>query len=149
MIPRNSIISIIFFVCLALTAPGVQAAEPLVLQQIMKDLGKNMQDIADGISREDWDGVENTATLIADHPAPPLFEKVRILSFVGTNVRKYKAHNAATHDHAQALGKAAKAGDGTGAILAFQNLQTSCYNCHSEFRKPFVAHFYGNKDTLQ
>ena len=44
---------------------------------------------------------------------------------------------------AQAVGKAAKAKDGQGVILAFQKLQTSCYNCHSEFRKPFVEHFYG------
>jgi len=49
----------------------------------------------------------------------------------------------------QAAGKAANAKDGQGVILAFQKLQTSCYNCHSEFRKPFVEHFYGKKDAVQ
>jgi cytochrome c556 len=146
---RNAVLGLFVLTCLALAAPGVQAAEPLALQKIMKDLGKNMQDISGGISREDWALVENTALLIADHPQPGLLEKMRILSFVGTNVGKYKAYNAATHDHARAAGKAAKIRDGAGVVLAFQKLQASCDNCHSEFRKPFVAHFYGKQDTLQ
>jgi cytochrome c556 len=28
-------------------------------------------------------------------------------------------------------------------IAAFQSVQTGCYGCHQEFRKPFVEHFYG------
>jgi hypothetical protein len=132
-------------VCLAFAATGAQAAEPLALQKIMQDLGLNMQLITDGISRDDWELVEKTSSLIADHPRPPLAEKMRILSFAGTDMGKFKAYDGATHDQAQALGKAAKTQDGQGVILAFQKLQTSCYNCHSEFRKPFVAHFYGTR----
>ena len=130
-------------------AGGASAADPLVLKKIMKDLGRNMQVITDGISREDWELVEKTAPLIADHPKPPFGEKLRILGFVGTNMDKYKEYDGETHDHAQAVGKAAKAKDGPGVILAFQKLQTSCYNCHIEFRKPFVAHFYGKRDAVQ
>lgn len=124
-------------------------AAPLALRQVMKDLGKNLQAITDGVSREDWELVAKIASLIADHPQPPLGEKMRILSFVGTNMGKYKAYDDATQEQAQAVGKAAKAKDGPGVILAFQKLQTSCHNCHSEFRKPFVAHFYGKKDAVQ
>lgn len=134
--------------CLALTAigaSGAQAAEPLALQKVMRDLGSNMQTITDGISRGDWELVEKTAPLIADHPQPPLAEKLRIMRFVGSDMGKYKAHDSETHAQAQALGKAAKAGDGAGVILAFQKLQTSCYDCHREFRKPFVNHFYGTR----
>ncbi|MBE9564814.1 MAG: cytochrome C, partial [Proteobacteria bacterium] len=58
----------------------------------MRDMGKNMQVIADGISREDWKLIEKTAPLIADHPQPPISEKVRILAFVGTDVSKFKGH---------------------------------------------------------
>jgi cytochrome c556 len=129
--------------CLVLSATGVQAAEPLALQKVMKDLGINMQVITDGISRGDWDLVEKTASLVADHPRPPLSEKMRIIRFVGTDMSKFKAFDGETHDQAQAVARAAKAKDGPGVILAFQKLQTSCYNCHSEFRKPFIEHFYG------
>lgn len=121
----------------------------LALRKIMKGLGMNMQAITDGISRGDWALVEKTAQLVADHPQPPLGEKMRIMGFVGTNMGKFKAHDAETHDQAQAVGQAAKAKDGPGVILVFQKLQTSCYNCHSEFRKPFVAHFYGKQDAVQ
>lgn len=146
---RNLVLSLFASSCLAFASTVVQAAEPLVLQKVMKDLGKNMQTITDGISRGDWELVEKTAPLIADHPQPPMTEKMRIMSFMGTNMGKFKAHDGETHDQAQAVGKAAKAKDGPGVILAFQKLQTSCYNCHSEFRKPFVEHFYGKKDAVQ
>lgn len=146
---RNLILNLVSSACLALAATGAQATEPLVLQKVMKDLGKNMQTITDGISRGDWDLVEKTAPLIADHPQPPFSEKIRIMSFVGTDMAKYKAYDGETHDQAQAVGTAAKAKNGPGVILAFQKLQTNCDNCHSEFRKPFVAHFYGKKDVVQ
>lgn len=147
--PRNVVLNLFASSCLLFAASGVHAAEPLALQKVMKDLGKNMQTITDGISRGDWELVEKTAPLIADHPQPPMMEKMRIMSFMGTNMGKFKAHDGETHDQAQAVGKAAKAKDGPGVILAFQKLQTSCYNCHSEFRKPFVEHFYGKKDAVQ
>jgi len=147
--PCNAVLNHFASCCLLFAASGAQAAEPLALQKVMKDLGKNMQTITDGISREDWALVEKTAPLIADHPQPPMMEKMRIMSFVGTNMGKFKAHDGETHEQAQAVGKAAKAKDGPGVILAFQKLQTSCYNCHSEFRKPFVEHFYGKKDAVQ
>ena len=147
--PRKMIFNLLASSCLLFAASGAHAAEPLALQKIMKDLGKNMQLITDGISRGDWELVEKTAPLIADHPKPPFGEKLRILGFVGTNMNKYKDYDGETHDHAQAVGKAAKGKDGREVILAFEKLQTSCYNCHNEFRKPFVEHFYGKKNAVQ
>lgn len=131
--------------CLLFAPGGAHAAEPLALQKIMKDLGKNMQVITDGISREDWELIAKTAPLVADHPQPPVAERMRILRFVGADMGKFKAHDGETHTQALAVGKAAQAKDGPGVILAFQKLQTSCYNCHSDFRKPFVEHFYGKQ----
>lgn len=65
-------------VTLSLSISQAQAAEPLELQKVMKELGKNMQVITDGISREDWELVSRTAPLIASHPQPPATEKMRI-----------------------------------------------------------------------
>ena len=147
--PRNGAFNLFAASCLFFAASGAHAAEPLALQQIMKDLGKNMQLITDGISREDWERVGKAAALIADHPQPPLAEKMRILRFVGTRMGKFKAYDGETHDQALAVGKAAKVRDGQEVIISFQKLQTSCYSCHSEFRTPFVAHFYGNETAAQ
>lgn len=120
---------------------------PMALRKIMQDLGRHMQTITDGISRGDWALVETMASLVADHPQPPLGEKMRLLGFVGTSMDKFKSYDEATHAQALAVGQAAKVKDGQGVILAFQQLQTSCYNCHSEFRKPFVKHFYNQKNA--
>jgi hypothetical protein len=119
------------------------ASQPLALRKIMQDLGSQMQTITDGIAREDWGLVENTTPLIADHPRPPLLEKTRILRFVGSDMGRYKRHDDATHAAAKGLGQAARSQDGPAVIAAFQALQMSCYDCHREFRKPFVEHFYG------
>ncbi len=133
---------------LAAGAPALAEAEPvppLALRGIMQDLGRHMQTVTLGISREDWTLVEKTAPLIAQHPQPPLMEKTLILAFVGTDMGKYKSHDHKTHAAAHALAQAAKNKDGVAAIAAFQSVQTGCYGCHQEFRKPFVEHFYGTR----
>jgi cytochrome c556 len=58
-------------------------------------------------------------------------------------VGKYQSHDHKTHEAAHALGQAAKSKDGVAVIAAFQSIQSGCYGCHREFRKPFVEHFYG------
>lgn len=121
---------------------GEQAEKQLALRGIMKDLGSNMQVVTDGISREDWALVEKTAPLIADHPQPPMSEKARIMSFVGTNMGKFKGYDELTHEAAETLKKAAEEKNGQAVIEAFQALQTACHNCHQGFRKSFVEHFY-------
>lgn len=147
--PSHAIVNLLASTCVLLSASAVNAAEPLALQKIMKDLGRNMQTIVDGISRENWDSVEKAALLIADHRQPPFSEKIRIMDFVSTNMAKFKAYDGETHDPAQAVRKAAKARNGQGVISSFQELQTGCYNCHTEFRKAFVEHFYGRNDSAQ
>ncbi len=119
--------------------------ESLALQKIMKGMGKNMQVIADGISREDWKLVEKTAPLIADHPQPPVFEKVKILAFVGTDVSKFKGYDGKTHEAARVLGESATREDGYAIISNFATLQNTCLMCHQHFRKSFQEHFYGNR----
>lgn len=125
------------------------AAEPLALQRIMKDMGRNMQVVVDGLSREDYAVVEKAARAIADHPQPPLGEKIRILSFVGDNTARFKAFDGETHDTAMALAHASKSGNGEAAIATFQKLQASCLACHQAFRKPFVEHFHGKAEVRQ
>lgn len=139
---RHFVLSLVSSACLTLAATAVHANEPLVLQKVMKELGNNMQIVTDGISRDDWMLVEKTAQFIATHPQPPAAEKMRIMSFIGANMGKFKAYDGEVHDAAEIMARAARNKDGQGAINAFQKVQTACFNCHSEFRKPFVEHFY-------
>lgn len=128
---------------LIFTTFAAQAAEQLALQQIMKDLGKNMQIVTDGISREDWTGVEHAAHLISEHPQPPLGEKMRIMGFMGANMGKFKAFDEQTQEAAYEMAMAAQVKDGGKVISAFQKLQSACLSCHQTFRPAFMEHFYG------
>jgi len=128
---------------LLFTTLTAHAAEPLALQQVMKDLGKNMQIVTDGISREDWMLIAKAAPMIAEHPQPPFAEKMRIMAFMGSDMPKFKTLDGKTHEAAVELEHAAHEKDGQKVTLAFQKLQTTCLNCHQIFRAPFVAHFYG------
>ncbi len=127
----------------ALAVSHAQAAEPLELQKVMKELGKNMQVITDGISREDWELVAKTAPMIAEHPQPPMSEKVRIMSFMGAKMSDFKAFDTKTHEAAHDLLHATHEKNGQKVIDAFQKVQSACLSCHQTFRAPFVAHFYG------
>jgi len=118
--------------------------EPLALRKIMQDMGENMQTIADGISREDWELVEITAPQIADHPRPPLSERARIMAFVGADVSKFKGFDGKTHEAARVLGEAAARKDGYAIISNFATLQNTCLMCHQSFRKSIQEHFYDN-----
>lgn len=126
----------------ALAETGAQTAKALALRNIMKELGANMQVITDGISREDWALIEKTAPLIADHPQPPISEKLRIISFMGGDMGRFKGYDEGTHKAAEELKQAAGTRDGHSVITSFQRLQMTCYGCHHEFRQPFLKHFY-------
>ncbi len=131
---------------IALTASNVQAAEPLEFQKVMKELGRNMQTVTGGISREDWELVAATAPMIAEHPQPPRAEKTRIISFMGGEMSKFKAFDTQVHEAAHDLMHAAHEKDGQKVIAAFQKVQSTCLNCHQAFRSRFVEHFYGKSD---
>lgn len=119
------------------------AFKPQALRNIMQKLSKNMQTVTDAISREDWEQVAKTAPLIANHPQPPIAEKMRILSFAGSNVRKFKSFDRQTHKAAKELEEIAMRKDGKGVIAQFATLQNSCLACHQSFRETFKEHFYG------
>lgn len=129
--------------------PAADAADapdrtaPMALTTIMRDLGHDMQGATDGIAREDWPAVATVATRIADHPQPPLAEKLRILAFVGKDTSHFRGYDQQAHDAAQQLAMAAQRQDGIAAITAFANVQSACLGCHQQFRKPFREHFHG------
>jgi cytochrome c556 len=142
-IKRNRLIAGAVIMMTCSQASSEIKPEPLALQKIMKDMGKNMQVITDGISREDWKLIEKTAPLIADHPQPPMVEKVKILAFVGADVSKFKGYDGKTHEAARVLGESAAREDGYAIISDFATLQNTCLMCHQSFRKKFQEHFYG------
>jgi hypothetical protein len=127
--------------CAQDAAPAADTA--LVLRTIMQDLDKNMQAISHGIALEDWDTVAKLASLVADHPQPPIGEKLRILTYLGTDALSFRGHDQDAHVGGLALREAATKKDGAGVIAAYATIQNACLACHQSYRKPFMKHFYG------
>ena len=125
------------------TAPD--AVKPLALRGVMQEMERQTQLIVQGIAGKDWPAVAKAAGQIAEHPEPPLAEKLRIFVFIGTDLPRFKGHDAQTHAAAVALGQAAVDKDAAAAAVHFRTLQDGCNACHEAFRKPFVAHFYGKR----
>lgn len=143
----------LFMIVVIFTAAGVatgadaddDGVAPLALRGIMGELNRNMQTVTDAVSRENWEQAAKTAPRIADHPQPPIMEKLRILSFAGSGVQKFKDFNRQTHLAAKHLEEVAGKQDGHAVIAAFAALQSSCLACHQDLRKPFKEHFYGQQ----
>ncbi|MCX4186988.1 cytochrome c [Methylophaga sp. OBS4] len=117
--------------------------EGLMLQGIMQQMGKDMQEIAGAISHEDWARIAEIATQIADHPQPPFVEKMRILKFIGRDAAKFKGYDEQVHKAALDLTEAARRREGLEVIDAFAKVQGNCLACHQNFRDRFKVHFYG------
>lgn len=115
-----------------------QTARFPVLRTIMRDMGQNMQVIADAVSREDWTLVAKTAPLLTHRPQPSMAEKVRLLGFLGTNAGAFRGYDKQTRQAAQALEQAARRRDGEATVAAFATLERSCLGCHRDFRQLFV-----------
>lgn len=117
-------------------------SEPMALRLIMQDLELNMQRIASAIIREDLAAVAKLAPLVADHEQPPMTEKMRILTFMGTEAGTFKSLDGVTHDTAMKLKEVAENDDGDAVIKTYADLLQSCVACHQKFKQPFVDHFY-------
>ena len=123
----------------------IEPVDPPTLRGVMQELDKNMQMISHGISLEDWQLVEKMALAIADHPKPPMGDRMRIKKLFGTDMFKFKSHDIKTHSSAMALSEIAAKRDGDAVITEFAKLQSACLACHQEFREPFRKHFYAQK----
>lgn len=91
----------------SLRAQATEPEKPMTLQGVMEKLGRDMQAVTGAISKEDWVVVAELAPKIAHHTEPPLSEKMRILTWLGTDAGKFRAFDEQTREAANAMGKAA------------------------------------------
>jgi len=132
---------------------GVAVAEDnssLVLRKIMQSMQVNIQQIDTAIQAKNWQEVTQKALLIADHPAPPLMEKIRILAYMNVDMLQFKQLDAQTHDMARILADLAEQKQAQASELefTFERLKSSCTACHQVFRKDFQMYFYGEPSAL-
>jgi len=149
---QSTLLALLAVILAALATNNPMAAEvtpdsrePLVLRTIMREMGKEMANIVEAISREEWAQVEASALRIANHPRPPMNERMKIMALFGKEMAKFKNYDSRTHDTARELGKMAAQQRDSAVISTFATLQSTCLECHKHFRKPVQEHFYGKK----
>jgi cytochrome c556 len=145
----SAVTAMAVFICAA-NANGQElasagATKPLALRSVMERLGRDMQSATGAISKEEWAAVAELAPKIANHAEPPASEKIRIVSWLGSEAGKFRSFDKQAHEAASAMGEAAKRRDGQAVIAAFSRVQQSCLGCHQSFRSSFVENFYGSR----
>jgi len=110
--------------------------------EMMEELGEHTQRIVQAINHEDWAWVAREARMIADHPRPPMEERRRLKAFTGDRHARFAEYDKAVHATAAELADVAETGEGREVINAFARLQSSCLDCHANFRSDFREHFY-------
>jgi len=111
----------------------------------MERLDRDMQAVTGAISKEEWALVAELAPKLAKHAEPPLSEKMRILTWLGTDAGKFRGFDGQVQNAATGMEDAAKRGDGQAVIAAFSRTQQGCLACHQSFRQSFVEQFYGSR----
>lgn len=117
-------------------------ASELALRGIMRDMGRDVGEIAEGLLREDYEAVERAASRLASHPQPPSEERARIITWLGPRAARFRGHDAEANEHAKALAAAARLRHPAPALEAFHKLQLACMGCHVEFRGALRKQFY-------
>lgn len=133
------------FVIMSLIANSASAEtneEPMKIREIMQGMQVNMQQIEQGIVQKDWELISQNALAIADHPAPPIFEKLRIIAYMNTDMGVFKKLDKTTHQTAKELAELVLQKDKGDAGLKFTQLKESCQQCHQVFRAEFQGYFY-------
>jgi cytochrome c556 len=130
------------FILLLLAATLGGCASELALRGIMRDMGRDVAEIAEGLLREDYDAVERAASRLATHPQPPAEERARIITWLGARAARFRGHDAEANEHAKALAAAARLRQPAPALEAFHKMQSACMDCHVEFRDALRKQFY-------
>jgi hypothetical protein len=120
----------------AQTAPA--AADPMPGLRGVMQLGRHMQAVAGAISAEDWAEVARLAPQIAEHPEPPLTEKVRVLTWLGTDAVKFRGLD---QQAPRPTPWAMWPGAATAAPWTPCQVQQACLACHQGYRASFRQHF--------
>ncbi|MCW8919525.1 MAG: cytochrome C [Gammaproteobacteria bacterium] len=118
---------------LVLAAPAAAAGD--VMNRMMQGLGAEMARINEGIWREDFEAIAGAAAAIAEHPLPPLLQRLELLAQLGTAAPRFMAADDEMREAALALKEAAEGGRIDEVVSRYQPLQQRCVACHRWYRR--------------
>jgi len=92
-----------------------------------------IQQIADGLAREDWDAVARAADLIDSDS-----QTAQMCDHMGAGAEGFTEAGLAFHRRADAIAAAAQQRDGREALRATAHTLEACTSCHATYRQDVV-----------
>ena len=106
----------------------------VTLKIVMQGLLEDSIKINKGIFLEDFSMIETAADRVANHPAPPMATKRKLMTSLGFEMRKFKASDTIVHDLAVEIGQAAQKENMGAVVVKYHELLDGCLSCHEEFK---------------
>ncbi|PCI45073.1 MAG: hypothetical protein COB41_02580 [Proteobacteria bacterium] len=119
-----------------LLASNVYAAdaEDGTLKSVMQQLGEDYTTLNQAILMADFDRAAQAAHHIAHHDKPSMFQKMKIMAGLRTDMPNFKKADDKVHKLALDIEKSAKAKDMPQLIQQQSNMLSACMGCHTTYR---------------
>lgn len=109
------------------------------MNRIMLGLSEGMTQINAGIWRDDYRSVAAGATSIAEHPMPPLMQRLKLLAELGADSPAFMRADDAMRAAAQDLKEAAEEKRVDEVLVHYKQLHQRCVDCHRWYRGNLTA----------
>ncbi len=134
------LLAVLALSCVTLVS-AVPASGETRLRTIMNELNTNMGRVVDGVMREDFVLIEQSAKRIAEHEKAPMAERKRIVGHLKERAPVFKGIDGTLHNDAVAVAEAAAGRDMEGVLQNLARVQRGCVACHSAFRAEVMELF--------
>jgi cytochrome c556 len=104
------------------------------MQRIMQAMAGDMNQIAEGLWREDYALVRAGAQGVAEHPLPSFTEKLALLGRLGSDAPRFMEADEALQATALELVRVAATRQSEPVLRQYQRLQQRCIACHRWYR---------------
>lgn len=109
------------------------------MEKMMLELSANMARINEGIWRDEFAEVALAAEGIAEHPLPPLLQRLELLAELGADASRFMDADKEMKAAAMQIRQAAEERRIDEVISRYQVLQQRCVACHAWYRDPSRA----------
>ncbi|MDQ6952987.1 MAG: cytochrome c [Mariprofundaceae bacterium] len=123
-------------------SPSFTPAEEGTLKSVMQHLGQDYAALNQAILVEDFEQAAQSAHKIAYHDEPSMWQKMKIIGSLRTEVSDFKKADKKVHQLALNIEKEAKAKNMNGLIQQQSNMLSACMSCHSTYRQRIIKILY-------
>ena len=105
------------------------------LKRIMQDLQRDSALIVEGLLVENFEGIDDAAKRIADHPRIPPTQVALVATELGSEMPDFKQLDTLVHDLALSISAAAREADTASIADNYKRMLDGCLTCHAAYRQ--------------